>query len=212
MSVEVKICGLCRPGDGRGADDAGADYLGVILAPSPRQQNPAAAAAIWEGLGGRRVGVCVDQPLDAVAEFAHELRLDVIQLHGAETPRFCAAVRETGSWEVWKAVRLAAGDDPAAALEGYLDAVDGVLLEGKSDRGAGGVGARFDWSAAADVKKDLPPEVKLVLAGGLTPGNVVEAIELVGPDVVDASSGVEACLGEKDRDRVRAFIETVRRL
>jgi phosphoribosylanthranilate isomerase len=211
MKVEAKICGLGWPEDARRAAQAGADYLGVVFAPSPRRRVSEEARRIWEGTAARRVGVFVDPDREEAVELAVELAMAVVQLHGSEAPGFCQRIREAGDWAVWKALRVREGVDPTAAVEKYAEAVDGILLEGWSARGLGGVGARFDWSRVGRLREDWPPGVRLILAGGLNAGNVEGAIESVAPDVVDVSSGVELSPGVKDPAAVSAFLEAVKR-
>jgi phosphoribosylanthranilate isomerase len=211
MTVEVKICGLGRPEDARLAEAAGADYLGVVFAPGPRQRNADEARRIWEGAGGRRVGVFVDPGGEEVWRLATSLELAVIQLHGSEAPELCDELREAGDWAVWKAIRLGGETRLEAALDRYGERVDGILLEGWSARGRGGVGARFEWSLAGRLREGWPDGLRLIAAGGLNAGNVAAAIAQIRPHVVDVSSGVEAALGVKDPEAVRAFLDAVRR-
>lgn len=209
MTPEVKICGLRRPEDARVATRAGAAYLGVVLAPSPRRQRPAEALRTLAAVSRGRVGVFVDASEDQVLNMATELRLDVVQLHGSETPGLCREVRSTGL-RVWKAERVDGPGEVGDALSRYSDVVDGILLEGRSPRGLGGVGARFDWGWIEGWRDEWPEHVKLVLAGGLTAANVVEAIARTRPDVVDVSSGVESAVGVKEAGAIREFIGAVR--
>lgn len=208
----VKICGLCRADDAAAAAAAGAQYLGVILsAQGPRAQSAAQAAAVLAARGGAAaVGVFVDEPAARVIELARALRLDVVQLHGHESPSMIDEVRAAAAVTVWKAVRVR---DAAAAREEiarYAAHVDGILLDAWSDRGAGGTGTLFDWHALADVRSALAPSTRLILAGGLDAENVRAAIAAIGPDVVDVSSGVEVRPGEKSEASMRTFIERAR--
>jgi phosphoribosylanthranilate isomerase len=211
MSFEAKICGLGWPEDARVAEEAGADYLGVVFAPSPRQRSKREARQIWHGTEAKRAGVFVDAEEEQVLEIAHDLDLAVVQLHGSEGREYCQRLAGAGNWAVWKALRIASDSDLEAALEPYAECVGGILLEGWSAQGHGGVGAKFDWSLGERLRDAWPPDVRLVLAGGLNPDNVAEAIERIQPDVVDVSSGVETAPGMKDADAVWAFIEAVRR-
>lgn len=211
MRVEAKICGLTRHEDARLAFEAGADYLGVILAASPRRREAGEARVIWEGLGAQRVGVFVDPTDTEVIKLAEELGLDVAQLHGSEEPELCRRIREACGVSVWKAVRLRNESDLDHEVERYLGVAQGILLEGWSAKGKGGVGARLDWSLLHRAREGWPEAVRLILAGGLNPENVGAAIRTVRPDVVDVSSGVEARIGEKDPNAVRAFLEGVGR-
>ncbi len=210
MNVEVKICGLGWPEDARVAEEAGADYLGVVFATSPRQRSEKEARRIWQGTRAKRVGVFVDGPEKEVLERARRVGLSVVQLHGAEDPDYCQRLSKAGDWDVWKAVRLGAERELEVALERYSEVVAGLVVEGWSARGHGGVGARFDWSWFVGVRDSWPKSLRLILAGGLNPDNVAEAIERVRPGVVDVSSGVESAPGIKNPDAVWAFVEAVR--
>jgi phosphoribosylanthranilate isomerase len=212
VNVQVKICGLGRPEDARVAEEAGADYLGVVFAASPRQRSESEARRIWRDTRASRVGVFVDSPEEELVARARRLGLSVVQLHGSEAPEYCRRVSGAGAWATWKAVRLKAGQRLEPMLERYSSVVDGLLLEGWSRGGQGGVGAQFDWSLAARVRNAWPEDLRLILAGGLGPGNVAEAIERVRPDIVDVSSGVEAAPGLKDPEAVLAFVEAVGRM
>ncbi|HEX7050975.1 MAG TPA: phosphoribosylanthranilate isomerase [Longimicrobiales bacterium] len=210
--TRVKICGLCRPEDAGVAEAAGADYIGVILAPGgPRSQPIEAAAAIYAAAPGlKRVGVFVDASPETMASAARRLGLDVLQLHGAEDPRTVAALAADVGREVWKAVRPRDRAEFLAAVDRYGPVADALLLDGWSERGAGGTGTRFPWDEVAAVRDRVPAGLRLVAAGGLHPGNVTEAVARLSPDIVDVSSGVERRVGEKAPERVRAFVAAVR--
>ena len=199
-----------RPEDARYADSLGADYLGVVFAPSPRRRAVEQARRIWEGTVAKRAGVFVNEPEEDLLARARDLELAVVQLHGSETPEFCRAVRAAGSWEVWKAAHVTDADSVSRAFNNFAGVTDGMLLEGWSDRGHGGVGARFEWSIAANVRDAWPDDLHLILAGGLNLDNVAEAIDRVRPDIVDVSSGVEAALGIKDHEALKAFVDAAR--
>lgn len=209
MRVRAKICGLCRPEDARAACEAGADYLGVVFATSPRGQSREAARAIWTDLDATRVGVFLDPDESEVLELARDLSLGVVQLHGSEEPDLCRRIARAGEWSVWKAVQLEGSDRLPQAVERYAGAVDALLLEGMSEHGRGGVGARFDWSVVVPLRETWPTGLGLVLAGGLDPTNVGEAIATVRPDVVDVSSGIEREVGRKDPVALQAFLNAV---
>ncbi|MGD8697766.1 MAG: phosphoribosylanthranilate isomerase [Gemmatimonadales bacterium] len=210
MNVEIKICGLGSAEDRRAAEEAGADYLGVVFTTSPRQRSEGEARAIWVDAVAKRVGVFADAAEQTVLDVAGRLDLNVVQLHGAEEPICCRRVSEAGEWAVWKAVRLREERELETALERYSPVVDGLVVEGWSPRGHGGVGARFDWSWLEGARESWPEGLRLVLAGGLNPDNVAEAIGRIRPAVVDVSSGVEAAPGVKDPDAIAAFVEAVR--
>lgn len=207
----VKICGLRRREDVEAAAGAGADFVGLVLAESPRRVDAEEArrlARTAAEAGMRPVGVFVDRPSSAVAAVAREVGLEVAQLHGDEPPEACRRVREEGL-EVWKAVRPRRRAELAELADRFRDAADALLVEGHSPRAAGGTGTGFPraWLRAPD---GSPVVGRLVLAGGLDPDNVAAAVREARPDVVDVSSGVESSPGRKDPARVRAFVEAAR--
>lgn len=209
---EVKVCGLTRRQDAEAAAGAGAAYLGVILAPGYRRTvTPGDAGVILGGFQARRVGVFVDADADGLRGAAREAGVQVLQLHGDETPELAARMREEG-WEVWKAVRVRHADDVSAAVRRFAGAADALLLDGYDPAAHGGTGARFGWADAAARLDALPDGLKLVAAGGLRPENVAQAARILRPDAVDVSSGVESAPGVKDPEAVRAFVRAVRSL
>jgi phosphoribosylanthranilate isomerase len=207
---EVKVCGLMRREDAELAVDAGAAYLGAILAPGYKRTVTAeAASAIFRDLPARRVGVFVDAPREELLRAAEAAGLHVLQLHGDESPELAAEMRAAG-FTVWKAVRPRTGEEFAEAVARYASAVDALLVDGFNPAAAGGTGTAFPWYEVAARRAGLPDGVAMVAAGGLNPGNVAEAARVLRPDVVDVSSGVERALGEKDPDAVRGFVAAVR--
>ncbi len=211
VGPRVKICGMGRAEDVRAAADAGAAYVGLVLAESPRRLEPSDAAALARTAreaGVTPVGVVVDREAGEVASLAERVGLAVVQLHGRESPEACAGLREDGR-EVWKAVRPRSREELEAAADRYGGAVDALLVEGWSPERAGGTGTSFPhaWLEEAEVRRAVG---RLVLAGGLDPATVGEAVRRVGPDVVDVSSGVETSPGRKDPGRIRAFVAAVR--
>ncbi len=205
--IRVKICGLMRRDDALAADRAGADYVGVILSAGfSRSVTLANAAAIVAGTVARKVAVLVDETPAGAAAAATALGADVVQLSGDEPPETVEGIRALGSWSIWKAVRARSVDDLVRAFERYGERVDGILVEGWKEGSKGGSGTRVLLDA--QVVRDLVPDsVDFVLAGGLAPDTVGEAVVAFRPDVVDVSSGVERAVGLKDRERVRAFVE-----
>jgi phosphoribosylanthranilate isomerase len=209
----VKVCGLTRREDAVVADEAGAAFLGAILAPGYRRTVTAdAAGVIFRSLQARPVGVFVDPDGDSLLFAAESARLHVIQLHGDEPPELADRVRAAG-YQAWKAVRVRHADDVAAAIDRYAGAVDALLLDGYDPAAAGGTGTRFDWRAvAARLGERRPDAPRIIAAGGLRPENVAEAAMTLRPDAVDVSSGVESAPGLKDPAAVRDFIRAVRAL
>jgi phosphoribosylanthranilate isomerase len=203
--VRVKICGITTPEDGVMAAQAGADAIGLVFfARSPRHVTLERARAITLAVPPLvlRVGVFVDATAPAIAEAVEAGRLDLVQLHGHEAPEVFAALPRRGL----KAIRVGPGFDLESALR-YEGRAAGLLVDTQSTSSAGGTGETFDWSLVQELRTRTS---YLMLAGGLTPENVGQAIRTVRPDAVDVSSGVERAPGEKDIDKVRAFIDAVK--
>jgi phosphoribosylanthranilate isomerase len=202
----IKICGITSLDDALAAVTAGADALGFnFYQPSPRYIEPRAASEIVEQLPASilAVGVFVneDSP-QQLLNIAREAGVKALQLHGDEAPEYCRQLA-TGM-QVIKT--FAVSDDFDTNLVETYE-VDAIMLDTKHNRLRGGTGRVFDWSIARQVS---PRVAKLYLAGGLSPENVGEAIELVRPFAVDACSGLEERPGLKNHERVRAFVEAVR--
>jgi len=211
LPVEIKICGLTDEETVEAAIEAGADYLGLVFFPkSPRAVTPERAAELvsWLPEPVCRVGLLVD-PDDATLEaILSHVRLDLIQLHGHESPERVEAIRLDYGLPVMKAIPVAEAADLVAA-EAYLGAADRLLFDARPPRGAtlpGGNATAFDWTLLAGRPWPLP----WMLAGGLTPATVAEAIRISGAKAVDVSSGVETAPGQKDPDLIRAFIAAAR--
>jgi phosphoribosylanthranilate isomerase len=206
VAVEIKFCGLTRAADAEYAASLGAAYVGVIFAESPRRVDPAAATAVLAGVRGRAstVGVFGPATVETIATVAAEVGLDVVQLHGDPSPGVVERVRPTFGGAVWAAVRLANGALPHSAAE-LLAVADAVVLDAKVPGQIGGTGQSFDWDAIAPMLDRRRARARLVLAGGLSPENVADAVRIIAPDVVDVSSGVESAPGIKDHARMRAF-------
>jgi phosphoribosylanthranilate isomerase len=201
MRTKVKICGVTSVEDALMVVAAGADAIGLNFFPrSPRCVSVDVAAAIAAALppGVCRVGVFVDAPRDTVRSIADRIGLDALQFHGAEPPAACAG------WDrpIIKAVRVRDAYALAAASD-Y--AVDYILADAHVEGRAGGTGQRVPTAWLAGVTAD-----RLILAGGLTPDNVVEAIRTVRPAAVDVASGVESEPGRKDAQKVARFIANAR--
>mgnify|MGYP002778886810 FL=1 len=207
----VKICGLTRAEDVRAAEAAGASYGGVILAEgSPRTVAPGRVNEIFAGSSLPRVGVVVNGTTFRVIDLVEQLQCSVPQLQGDEPPNLAGAGRRRTRAEVWKAVAVRSSSDFQRAVETYEGFVDGLLLDGWSPNARGGTGARFPWEEVAEVRGRLQTELRLVVAGGLNATNVVEIVDLLTPDVVDVSSGVERAPGIKDENLIRSFAEAAR--
>ncbi len=181
----VKVCGITRREDAETAEKYGADAIGFIFyGPSPRYVTPERAAELADGLKPLRVGIFVNESAATIETAMRAAKLDIIQIYSGEPPYGA---------RVWKAFRVKGPFDMDQA-----EGAEAVLLEGPAN------GIKFDWSY-------VPRGLKVILAGGLNPSNVAEAIRAVRPWGVDASSGLESAPGIKDARRVRAFIEEARR-
>ena len=207
MAARVKICGLTRPADAALAAAAGAGYLGVVLAGGPRVVSLDAAAEIVAAARGVPVlGVFGDQTEADILSTVCHARLAGAQLHGAHSRETAARLRAAGL-VVWRVVRIATPADLDRLLDGAADA-DAVLVEPRVAHAQGGAGVALDLAVAMEARARLAG-VPMVLAGGLTPETVAEAVGLVRPDVVDVSSGVEQLPGIKDPDKIARFLEAV---
>lgn len=209
--TKVKICGVTRALDGAHAARVGADFIGLnFWPPSKRYLAPAdaieVAAAIRDaGTGTQIVGVFVDADADAVAAVMAQVDLDIVQLHGDESPAEVIAIGVAARRPIWKAVAARASAELA-----HLDdwTVDAIVLDTPSP-GRGGSGKTFEWTLASEAQqRDRARHI--VLAGGLSPENVGDAIAAVAPWAVDVASGVESAPGQKDPARVEAFIAATR--
>ena len=202
----IKICGLTNARALDAAILARADYAGfVFFSPSPRNLSIADAAALSARAEGRitRVGLFVDASDAAISDAVTAARLDALQLHGSETPARAAQLKAHFGLPVWKALAIATKSDVDRAAV-YAGAADLILFDAKTPKGSslpGGMGLSFDWSLVAGWKSPIA----WGLAGGLTPGNVAEAIRLTAAPLVDTSSGVESAPGVKDMDKIAAF-------
>ena len=202
--VRIKICGITNLDDALVAVEAGADALGFVLfRGSPRFISPERAAAIIHRLPPfvQTVGLFVNEELATVNEVADQCGLDLVQLHGEETPDYCAAVRR----RIIKAFRV----KDASSLDEITNyRVAACLLDAWSPAAHGGTGTTFNWEIAARAAASHT----IILAGGLSPENVAVAVATVKPYAVDVSSGVESAPGKKDAGQVSRFIRATRSL
>jgi phosphoribosylanthranilate isomerase len=202
--IRVKICGLKHAEDVAAAVAAGADSLGFnFWKGSPRYIDPARAQRLVENAPPSvlTVGVFVDEELEEVLAIADQTGIMALQLHGNETPDY---VERLGAYLKIKTLKV--GDDFQPELMRQYESASLFLLEGYVPGKAGGTGRTFDWSKAEQAKK----YGKIILAGGLTPGNVAAAVRHVRPWGVDVASGVESEPGKKDPKLIRDFIRAAR--
>jgi len=211
----IKICGITNPGDALAVSQAGADAVGLNFYPkSPRFIDHATARRICDVLPSKivKTGVFVNAATKEICEIFDKLPLDLIQLHGDETPE---SIAQLGARPVMRAFRL--GPEGLRPVFDYLDCCKRlcclprlVLLDALVKGIHGGTGETTNWSICAQYpgNETVPP---LVLAGGLKPSNVAEAIDLVRPAAVDTASGVESSPGRKDPTAVTAFVQAARK-
>lgn len=202
--TKIKICGITNLDDALLAVELGADALGFVFYPrSTRYVTVRAAADICHRLPPfvTRVGVFVDELEYEIEKALHECLLTALQFHGDEPPGFCVKFAAKSI----KAIRVR---DETSLREAAQYDVDAILLDAHDATAQGGTGKRIDWSLAARAREFI--RLPMILAGGLTPENVAEAIRIVRPYAVDVASGVEREPGRKDPHKLRQFIEAVR--
>ena len=207
----IKICGITTPEDAVAARELGADYLGMILSQGfPRSILPDEAVDIGLVAEAPLVAVFVDESLDEAERIAGLSGVSVIQLHGEEDGEYAEELHRRGEWAIWKAVRVRDAEDVTRALKAVGASVDGLLLDGWHPDRAGGSGASFSWEGVRAVRDRIPHDLKVICAGGLTPGNVADAVQVLRPDIIDVSSGVELHVRRKDRKLMQAFVQNAR--
>ena len=202
LPVRIKICGITQERDALYAAALGVHAIGFVFAASPRQITPERARAIAAALPPliQTVGVFVDEDPEKVLATAAFCHLDLLQFHGNESAAYCARFGR----RVIKALRIQAQSQFDRFAE-YRDVADAILLDTYVAGRPGGTGRTFDWNLAGEAGR----HGRIILAGGLNPDNVGEAISLVHPYAVDASSGLEQEPGVKDHDKMARFVEAV---
>lgn len=199
--MRVKICGITKPEQGQAIANLGATALGFIcVSASPRYVTPKQIRIIVEQLTVEvdRVGVFADAAVEAICQIFTEAHLNAVQLHGSESPEFCTQLRQLlPDVEIIKALRVKTADCLDQVFT-YTDYVDTLLLDAYHPQMLGGTGKTLDWFTL----KQFRPNCPWLLAGGLTPDNVLEALKFLEPNGIDLSSGVEQSPGDKDLDKV----------
>ena len=210
MTVRIKFCGLGRPSDVAAAVAARAAYVGFVFFPkSPRYISPATARALALEVppGVAKVALTVNATDAELESLLDEVPLDILQLHGSESPDRVAEVRQRFGLPVMKAIGVA-GEADLPALDDFGKVADMLLVDAKPAPGGelpGGNGLAFDWRLIAGRRWPVP----WLLAGGLTADNVAEAVRLTGARQVDLSSGIESTRGVKDHALMQAFAEAL---
>lgn len=214
----IKICGITNLDDALATIDAGANALGFILATSTRRVTPQTAAEIIAALPPsiEKAGVVVNESPQHLAELVDQIGLSALQLHGDESPdqlpEYRRALPVRKIVKTLQARELLAGTS-RYTLDDYLrtrDSIDAILLDSGVQSNLGGTGVTFDWNAAVPIVERIKEVLPVIIAGGLNPDNVSDAIRLFDPCGVDVVSGVERETGKKEVDKVRAFIDAVR--
>ena len=209
MRTRAKICGITRSQDIQAVVNAGADAIGfVFFPPSPRHVSAAQAKELIRHVPAyvQTVGLFVNATADDIADVLKLVALDIIQFHGDETPEDCQAIAAQVGRRWYKAIQVKADLDVIAEIQQYQQAgASAMLLDAWHPELKGGTGHRFDWSQFP--KLDLP----LILAGGLNPDNIEDAIKITHAYAVDVSGGVESAKGIKDQQRIEQFMQGVQR-
>ncbi|MCA1994978.1 MAG: phosphoribosylanthranilate isomerase [Coleofasciculus sp. S288] len=207
--MRVKICGITKPEQGQAIAQLGATALGFIcVQTSPRYVTPGQIRAVVEQLlvSVDRVGVFANATIEEICEIVAEAGLSAVQLHGSESPEFCEMLRKSlPKLEMIKALRVKTSECLNQAVT-YASCVDTLLLDAYHPHLLGGTGKTIDWITLQRFR----PSVPWLLAGGLTPENILEALSELQPDGIDLSSGVERSPGDKDLDKVAQLFEKVR--
>ncbi len=211
MALLVKICGLSTPQAIDVALESGADLVGfVFFPPSPRNLGLEAARTLGERVNGRagKVALTVDASDEMLTAIIEALKPDMLQLHGSESPEHVKELRKHFGLSVMKALPVAERKD-LACVDLYKKIADRLIFDARAPQDAtrpGGLGQPFDWT----LLKSIDPGIPFMLSGGLDAGNVAEALRITRAPGVDVSSGVERAPGEKDPDKIRAFIRAAR--
>ncbi len=199
--IKIKICGITNYDDAKAAVDAGTDALGFIFAKSPRQVQPDQVRDIIMKLPSlvKTVGVFVNEDNNRISELINYCGIDNVQLHGNEDTETCKKFMPRSI----KAFKIK-DESSIAQCRKYTASVKSFLLDTYSDKTAGGTGKTFNWDLALKVKEFGVP---VILAGGISPANIIEAIDKVKPYAIDLSSGVEECPGKKDHALIKELFK-----
>lgn len=225
--TKIKICGITRKEDALLCLELGAWAVGFIFVPdTPRYISPKEAAVIINTLESEgenskiaKVGVFLDESLEEIVRVSRIAKITKIQLHGEESPEFCASVKKETGLEIIKAFRVKNSIVPISTIEiekikSYRETASLILLDSFSEKAAGGTGEAFDWGIAVEIKKILDKAgIPLILAGGIDARNLQMALKTVSPFAVDVSSGVESEMskkGVKDRQKIVKLFSTAK--
>lgn len=205
--LPTKICGLSEPGGLQAAMHYGARYVGFVFYPASSRAVSIGMASLLSrqiGTGVLAVGLFVNPTDEEVMRTVEQVPLDMIQLHGSESPGRVACIKKHTGMQVMKAIPVADEND-LSQISGYETAADWLLFDTKVYNESGGTGHTFDW----ELLKGRNFKKPWMLAGGITIDNVEEALRIIQPDAIDISSGVEKVRGQKDPDKIRDFLQKV---
>ena len=206
--VRVKICGITKPEQGQAIAQLGAAALGFICVPaSPRYIKPELIRAIVAGLPQNvdRIGVFANSTIEVICQVSGQAQLNGVQLHGDESPEFCDLLRQyLPGVEIIKALRVKTPETLEKAAI-YAAHVDTLLLDAYHPNQLGGTGKTIDWTSL----KQFQPSCPWLLAGGLTPDNILDALKYLQPNGIDLSSGLEIAPGDKDLSKVARLFELI---
>ncbi len=206
--TKVKICGLSEPTTLTAAIEAGADFIGLVFyPPSPRHIEIEVAKYLSSFIPNnvQIVGLFVNPSDEELTQTLNDVPLTMIQLHGDESPERISEVKEKFTLPVMKALPISSPED-LNAISAYDEVADWLLFDAKGEELPGGNGTAFDWNILKGYEGTKP----WMLAGGITPDNISEALNILSPDTLDVSSGVESAKGVKDADKIRSFISTAK--
>jgi len=217
----IKICGTTNSEDAQASVAAGADALGFIFAPSPRQIDPSSARDLVAALPKQveKVGVFVNESAERIREIVEQAGLTAVQLHGEESPEFAAKLFQSGDspqprtplLRLFKTIQVGSGFEAELRAFAEVRQINGVLLDSGSGSLRGGTGRTFDWRRTSAMVPAYPGDLRIIMAGGLDPSNVGDAIGSLRPWGVDVCSGVEREPGKKDPEKLRSFVTAVRK-
>lgn len=210
----VKICGTTNLDDALLAVEAGADAIGFVLAPSKRRVTPEQVREITRQLPSNvlKIGVLVNETVERTSQIVQKAGLTGVQLQGDECPDLVRELKKLALPFLAKTVAASSSPETVAErISAYTGVVDTILLDSGSPAERGGTGKQFDWPEVARQIAKVDSTVKIIVAGGLSPGNVSEAIATLSPWGVDVVTGVEREIGRKDSEKVRAFIRAAQK-
>lgn len=211
IDLQVKVCGLTNTNDAIQAEDVGADYGGMIMSQGfGRSISVTKGSEIASSVEMRIATVLVDEDMEIAEHLARSVKASVVQLHGEENFAYAKELKMRGDWTIWKAIAVKDTTTVFPALNEWEPFVDGIVLDGWNPEHPGGTGTKFSWEEIGNLRDVFSGNLELVVAGGLNPGNVKNAVSQLQPDTVDVSSGVELRFGKKDLQLMESFMKNAK--